>query len=552
MYYRTQRSLNFVTLLKIKTIGKILAAAMFALVTFAGCSNYGVNQPIFEHNAVSRESISAENTQSPTSNEFLTKTEYDGLPLNGLPHNGLPLNGLPLIGDAQFVLETALFWDDPHNCPIGRNGIARIHEYEGGRRLVLSRWRIESFKFLTEIGDITELHISESYITQGAFIPHSEPLNSLREIYLLQNYVSGVADILSEAHRFSALRTLKLSGEIVSETALPHIPSLTNLYVYVPDALEIIANNGHIEGILSFALGNGRGFLAEPRSDITSLAGIEIFENIEMLIPPSSVQDISLVANNRALRFIDLSSNERIYSLMPLYELEHLLEVWISGEAYFALAENEREHFNPLNNRYSEKVHVYIVCLSEIETIGEGELIFLYDKTIDCFEFLKNYPNLRYLFIFNCNIAGNLVLPRIDTLEHLSVIDQNAMNLIRNNYQLFGYLEIGSMWSRAEEDSSNITPIKDFTELEVFASLRHLAIRDPIYDLTPLSRLDNLHILSIMFTDELNSLEPLSRLPRLRLLHINHAAFRSLPANEIDYWINTRSQHVTRLTFAHD
>lgn len=174
-------------------------------------------------------------------------------------------------------------------------------------------WRIDSFDFLREFENIKKLIIYECYIPEGVTIPRMDALDDIVEIQMGCIYGSGAADVLADCLPLPKLDILSVSGAVPNKSALPTIPSLTDLYVSVPDTLSIISNNTQITG----ALGFGDPYVS-VFEDIDNITEIEKFSSIQYLSLPPSVRDISPLAGCASLRILDASSNDRIDSLKPL------------------------------------------------------------------------------------------------------------------------------------------------------------------------------------------------------------------------------------------
>ena len=412
--------------------------------------------------------------------------------------------------------------------------------------LFIYGWRIESFDFLAEFEGITSLAIYRCYIPEGVSIPKMEALSEVAEINLNIIYGYGAVDVLSDCLPLPKLDELYISGDVHNKTALPAIPSLTDLTVSVPDALSVIANNTHITGALRF----GVPYHDMVYEDIETIAGVEKFSSIQYLRPPHSVRDLSTVAGCANLKILDLEHNAQIDSLAPLYGLEHLQEIIISGKAYGVLPEDERTHFTPDKNGDANAVHTYVdgIAFLGLWDGAEGEHLELREQTIDSFDFLSDYPYLISLIISNCDIAEGLVLPVMGTLEYLHVQDPNALELVKNNTQFAGWLQIGYGDYYFSTDEIITPPIADLSVLEDFASLEYLTISFPVHDISALSGCVNLRKLSIMPTDSVETLIPLYELPRLRYLHIGPAVFRSLPMEEQEHF-TSRKNYITSVHF---
>lgn len=403
--------------------------------------------------------------------------------------------------------------------------------------LSIYSWRIESFDFLDEFEGITSLLISWCYIPPGITIPSTDALNSIVNIDFCEIYGSGAADVLSDCLPLPYLDALSLDGEVQNETALPTIPSLTDLYVSVPDALSVIANNAHITGSLRFG---------ETYCDgIESIQGVERFSSIQHLELPRSVRDLTPVAGCAALKILNLLHNMDIDSLRPLYGLEHLQEIQISRNTYNELPEDEREHFSPHNNGDAYAVHVYI---DPPRSSADGQHCQLSGQIIDSFDFLLGYSNLKSLYIYDCDIADGLVLPEIGTLTRLYVVDPNVLDIIKNNTRLTEWLYISTGeydYLGKYYDSPELTGLDG---LEEFTSLESLTVGFPVYDLSALSGCANLRSVSLMHTASIETLGSLCELPRLRWLHINEVAFLALPAEDQEYF-NSRKWYITQIVW---
>ena len=438
----------------------------------------------------------------------------------------------------------------PHEYPILKDAVTltleRNHEsnLEYGTLLVYN-WKIECFDFLSEFDNVRILMLIECYIPQGVTIPPIEQLNSVVEIHFSDIYGSGVADVLVDVLPLPNLDVLVLSGALPSTYALPTVPSLTDIYVDVPDASNIIVNNTHITGILSFSRYPN---FESIYCSIQTLDSIGRFTQVQVLYLPAAVRDLSPLAEFMNLRILYINKNMKIDSLMPLYGLLYLQEIHIKDQAYYVLPKYERAIFTPDNNRYYDRIHViigYQNVFSDPNFIHENERLWLENITIDSFDFLLEYPNLRALTILNCDIAEGLVLPRIDTLRDLHIFDTYALQLIQNNTHLPGRLEIGSSLLYVDEGVVDTT-FHNLIGIEHFANLSQLIIRAPVYDISPVSELHNLQTFSIWFSDSVQSLTPLSQITRLRTLVINHDAFRALSQEEQEYW-EARKWYITRI-----
>jgi Leucine-rich repeat (LRR) protein len=389
--------------------------------------------------------------------------------------------------------------------------------------LFLYGWRINSFDFLQEFENITRLNIAECYIPEGVRIPKTDALDAVSDISLQSIYGSGAADVLADCLPLPRLDTMYLSGGVQSASALPSVPSLTDLYVSVPNALEIIANNTHIMGALSF----GVPYIDSVYEDIENIAGVEKFTNIQYLRPPHSVSDLSPVSGCAALRILDMSSNRAVDTLRPLYGLGNLEEIRMYDGAYDALAPEDRTRFNPENNSDANATHVYLS--DEYDSIAESERLTLTEQPIDSFDFLLEYTDLKFLEIVECDIAGGLVLPKIDTLVELRVYDQNALEIVKNNTQL-QKLTISTVSHLSDTPS---TPLPDLRGLENFTSLEALTVEaSSLGDMSALSHCANLRRLSLTYCKSISTLKPLYGLTRLRELYIDNKAFLSLPAKD--------------------
>jgi Leucine-rich repeat (LRR) protein len=357
-------------------------------------------------------------------------------------------------------------------------------------------------------------------------------------------YGSGAADVLSSFLPLPKLEILSISGSVPNKDPLPTIPSLTVLHVATPNAMEVIKNNTHITGSLSF----GVHLLDEVCDRNTDISGIEKFTSIQYLRPPSFVQDISPISGCTELRILDLSYSYNIDSLKPLYGLENLQEIMISGSVYYSLPNDERQRFTPDNNRDASAVHVYLDTHihghSEITTsLEEGRLLRVSDRRIDSFDFLNDYPLLERLEIYDCDIAEGLDLPRIESLIELKIVAPNALGIIKNNTHLSS-LSIGTGHLRWDDEKKNIPPLTNLSGLEHFTSLSFLTVFDPVYDLSALSGCVNLRRLSLMFvTYTLETIEPILGIPRLRYLHIDHVAFPELPIEQRELF-NRQKPHM--------
>ena len=397
---------------------------------------------------------------------------------------------------------------------------------ENYNSLLVYVWRIESFDFLNDFNDIKKLIIYECYIPEGVTIPPTDALKDVTEIQIGSIYGSGAADVLADCLPLPKLDILDISGGVPNKSVLPAIPALTDLYVSVPGALNVISNNTQITGALVF----GVPFLNDVYESIVSIDGIEKFSSIQYLRLPHSVRDISPVAGCAALRILDISSNDRIDSLRPLYRLEQLEELSLREQAYNALPEDERAHFSPDNNGDAGAVHVY--GISGYDDIGE-DYLQLSEEKIGTFDFLSEYPNLKSLSIIDCDIADGLVLPKIDTLTHLSVIDPNALELIKNNTQLVNYLEVGTGYSLyTGEDRKGLIPLSTLSGLEKFSSIETLNVLDPVTDISALAGCRNLRSLSLLYCTSIETLRPLYALNRLRMLTISPDTFYALPQED--------------------
>jgi len=157
----------------------------------------------------------------------------------------------PIIGDAQFVWEALVTFRESRDRSAIQNRVIPSRE-----RLILENWRIESFEFLDELWEIEEFRNIKSldfrniYIPQGVRIQPSDVVDALVSISFRDIRGSGSADVLYDVLPLPNLWELSLSGDVLNENALPHIPSLIDLYIVTPDAIEIIQNNAHISGIL--------------------------------------------------------------------------------------------------------------------------------------------------------------------------------------------------------------------------------------------------------------------------------------------------------------
>jgi len=169
--------------------------------------------------------------------------------------------------------------------------------------------------------------------------------------------------------------------------------------------------------------------------------------------------------------------------------------------------------------------------------------IYSFDFLIDFY----NYHTFKSLSILHCNIKQELVIPRFETLQQLSVIDKDALRLIKNNTQI-KILNIYSGYSPAYDASKaekETPPLKNFFGIEKFDNLEELHTSDPVYDISALSECKNLHSLEIYGSKSIQSLQPLFNLKYLEYVLMDRDAFYALPEDEQNHFnlddCNTRN-----------
>lgn len=453
------------------------------------------------------------------SNESVTPAETD-VPMSASQAD-LPLESsyLPIITIAPDVRE-------PEDYDILRDA-TQITNYDPEYgHLGLYEWRIESFDFLEEFKGVKSLSIASCYIPVGVTIPKTAALDDLIEFDSYNIIGTGVVDLLADCLPLPKLEILRMDGAGLSTAILPNIPSLTDIFVNVPNALEVISNNTHITGSLQF----GVRFQTTVHEEIQSISGIEHFKSVQYLTPPHSVRDLAPLSGCTALRILDIYSSEHIDTLEPLYALEHLEEILMSQKLYDALSPADLEHFSLENNSDANAVHVYFI---ENRDESEGATLSLRGVTIESFDFLLEYPNLKSLSISDCDIADGLVLPKIDTLVDLYIIDPNVMELIANNSHLPGALSIYTAESGPDSEwPPDVLPLSSLDGIERFTRLESLNVGDPVHDISAVAGCENLRVLSILASRSVDTLEPLFGLSRLRSLLIDPQVFRTLPLEE--------------------
>jgi hypothetical protein len=230
---------------------------------------------------------------------------------------------------------------------------------------------------------------------------------------------------------------------------------LVDLYIVTPNVGRLIKNNYHISGLLQLNLlwrathmpsfypfmpnvllsnitwSNVESiehvlpitFRHQQTHHVGCLNILERFTELYMFAAPSAMYDLTPLASMERLRILDLTCSTHIDSLIPLQGLQYLLEIRINRDVFYVLPEADRYIFNPLNNFYADRVHVYYdYSWQNVSQIGPnriivagGEMITLSGETIYCFDFLTEIENLTYLRIRNSYIAEGLILPRIET-----------------------------------------------------------------------------------------------------------------------------------------
>ena len=444
----------------------------------------------------------------------------------------------PLDGSDEFIADKP-YNQDPSAYDILRD--AKDHlEYnpEDGNLFIYMR-RIDSFDFLNDFPGIKALSIYECYIPEGVAIPKTDALNEITSIAMYGIYGSGAAGVLMNCLPLPKLELLEIQGKELNKAPLPAIPSLTDLHVSAPNVMELISNNTHITGSLR---------ISSNLAIISSVSGIEKFSHIQYLELPPAIRDISPLSGCSELRILKMIDHRFIDSLEPLYDLACLEEIIINDDVYNTLSKSDRERFSPMNNGDANAVHVYGVNDFSVSNNGE-ESLTLSGQKIKSFDFLKEYPSLKYLCIIDCDIDDGLVLPRIDTLVHLEVYDRNVLELIKNNTHLTGRLSIGASYPLYGEDGRlNTTLLSDLNGLEAFTSLETLSIKDPVHDISALSGCINLRGLLINNSPKIDTLEPIFALRRLRNLIIDPNAFRALPSEEQKRFDN-RKPHLVQISW---
>jgi hypothetical protein len=428
---------------------------------------------------------------------------------------------------------------DPSDYYVLTDAKAQLDYDTGEGLLYLYVWRIESFDFLREFDGIRQIIITECYIPEGVRIPKSDALNGVVELDVHGIYGASAFDLLADCLPLPKLDMLTVTSEIPSDFVFPKVDSLTDITVQNVNALQVIAENTHIPGALNISFGKEESAAEWPNN----AAGVEGFASIQYLSLPGCISDISAVAGCADLKILELGQSPEIESLKPLYGLERLQEIRIGKDAYDALPEDERKHFSPANNADADAVHVYLSPSDEFP-YSNREFLSLNGETIDSFDFLAEYPNLKRLDIYNCDIADGLILPKIETLTHLEVVDRDAIEIIRDNAQLSGTLSIDTgSYDPVISEKPGYAPLTNLDGLETFRSLESLRVTDPVTDLSALTGCVNLRSLSVVNSTSIDTLKPLYGLERLRMLYISYDVLRALPPEEQERFnVNNRKK----------
>jgi len=401
--------------------------------------------------------------------------------------------------------------------------------------LYVDECRIESFEFINDVEYLTRLILSNCYIPEGVTIPRTAALNHIVSIELIDIYGSGAADVLIDCLPLPTLEILSLCGQVTNKQPLAYTPSLTDIIISIPDPFTVISNNTHISGALEFDVHLDTDFFTAE-----TINGVGAFKSIQFLRLPKKVSDISPIAYCESLRILDATNSEKINSLSPLRSLDQLEEILISYSTYESLPDSDKLYYNVENNSNADAVHVYIAGYYKLDEADE--YLRLENQSITSFDFLEDFPNLKTLSIFNCEIADNLILPRINSLTYLSVEDPNVLAIISQNQQIAGRLQIGTGYTHEIDNvQSNIEPLTDLPGLDEFIFLESLTITDPVIDISALSSCKNLRALSLFYCTSLESIQALSSLSRFRLLVLPKDVFISLPKEEQSMFDNWKS-----------
>lgn len=474
----------------------------------------------------------------------------------------------PIIGDTQFIRDFFITFRDSENMSAVHNAIIA-----NGGTLTLKNWRIESFEFLDdlwyieEFSNVNSLNFVNIYVPQGVRIQPSDALEVLISINLENIHGSGSADVVYDILPLPNIRELSLSGNIPSENPLPYTPSLIDLYIVTPDAIEIIQNNTHISGILhlgriKFPLTWTSSWGGGGHDDIKSLYGIETFTQLRALTVPRYVRDLSPLTGLESLRIVDLIYSEHIYSLAPLQGIPNLQEILICKDLYDVLSEYDRHIFTPTNNRYYDRVHVHFANIGHSFDISptivgsewtSDTILVIEGETIESFAFLRYHPEIRYLRIYDSEIlsfdyladyttnlvamsfgenivADGLIIPRIETLMNLTVSgSESVIQLIQLNSHLPGRLSIRLGDFQISPCYELPCSVLSFEYLKNFNYLQELAITTwwHTVDLSALSNMRNLHTLSLDVI-MIESFSPLFELSRLRQVFIERGLLLSI------------------------
>jgi Leucine-rich repeat (LRR) protein len=168
-----------------------------------------------------------------------------------------------------------------------------------------------------------------------------------------------------------------------------------------------------------------------------------------------------------------------------------------------------------------------IPMLSIDEIDFDAVELIISERQISSFDFLQDCKNIKTLFLIDCLLDENAVVPQLETLQSVKIIGGTSeiVAALQNNPQI-AWLDLA------------YCGIDKIDSLSIFSKLTHLSLLgNDISDLSPLSGMSELEELVLLEGNyKINSLKPLFALENLKLVILSMLTYQNIADEDILYF----------------